>query len=179
MVDPLTSRRWLYRTLFVALGVLGIYVNLLPIDLAPGGLPGPDFPVLLAYAWVLRRPAYVPVLLVAGVLLATDILFLRPIGLWSALARIGFEILRAREPISRDQPLLLEWATVGVVLALVTVAHWLVLSVFMVNHPGAGLLALQFLVTLASYPLVVAFTRWGLRLRRSLPGVIGGLGHRL
>lgn len=179
MVDPVTSRRWLYRTIFVLIGVFGIYLNLLPVDPAAGGLPGPDIPVLLAYAWVLRRPDYVPILLVALVLVATDILFVRPIGLWSALALIGLEILRAREPISRDLPLLLEWAMVGIVLGLVTAAHWLALALFMVDHPGFGLLALQFLVTLACYPLVVAFTRWGLRLRRSSPGAVDALGHRL
>ena len=179
MVDPVTSRRWLYQALFVLIAMLGVYANLLPVDPAPGGLPGPDLPVLLAYAWVLRRPDYVPVLLVAAVLFATDILFLRPIGLWSALALIGLEILRAREPISRDFPPLLEWAMVGVVLAIVTAAHWLALSLFMVDHPGFGLLALQYLTTLACYPLVVAFTRWGLRLRRTSPGEVDALGHRL
>src|SRR6056297_633829 len=96
MADTLPTGRWRYWLLFLAIAAVLFFVQLLPLDLQPGRFPGPDVLLLLAIAWVLRRPDFVPVLLVAAVFLLADILFMRPLGLWTALVVLGMEFLRAR-----------------------------------------------------------------------------------
>ena len=63
----------------------------------PGRLPGPDIILLIALSWIVMRPDYVPVLLLAVVFLLTDLLLMRPPGLWTALAVLAGEFLRNRQ----------------------------------------------------------------------------------
>jgi rod shape-determining protein MreD len=142
-------------------------------------MPGPDLLVALAFAWVLRRPDYVPVLIVAAVMLAADFLFMRPPGLWAAITVMGVEFLRNREAGFRDLPFLVEWGMVALLLLGMTLANALVMLVLMVDQPSLGLTLLQLIATIAAYPLVVAMTVFALGLRRAAPGEVDDRGHRL
>ena len=179
MVDPVTSERWRYRALFVGLTLAILSLRLLPLGDGTGGLPGPDLPTALALAWVVRRPDYVPIGLIAAVVLLADIVQMRPPGLWAAIVVIGVAFLRSREATSRDLLFPGEWALASAVLFAMTLLYWLVLAVFMVPHPGLGLLLLQFLATAAAYPAVVLVSRLLLGLRKAAPGEVDALGHRL
>lgn len=158
MVDPETLRRIGYRALFAGLCAVIAFFHLLPVHVGAGGAAGPDLPVLLVFAWVLRRPGYVPVLLVAPVMLALDILLMRPLGLWSALAVLAAEVLRRRGNPAADLPFPVEWMLVGAVLAAMTAVNTLVLALLFVPYPTPGASALQVIVSAALYPLVVAFS---------------------
>lgn len=179
MAEAIVTRRWRFRAIFLALAFAIIFVRLLPLDAGPGGLPGPDLIVLLAFAWVLRRPDYVPILLVAAVMLLTDVLFLRPLGLWAACVIVGLEFLRAREETSRDLPFLIEWFLVGGVIVMITLGNKLILAVFAVPQPALGLQLIQMIMTILSYPLIVLFSAKALGLKKMSPGAVDQLGHRL
>ncbi|OWY14696.1 rod shape-determining protein MreD [Thioclava sp. F34-6] len=179
MIDPITRRRVSYRTLFVVIGLVLIFVRLMPVDHSPGGLPGPDLTLALTLAWVLRRPEYAPALLIVMVFLLEDIMFWRPIGLWALIVLGATEFLRRREQSLRDLPFALEWALVaGVLLAMVAVKR-IVLLVTMVDQPSLGLELFQMLVTLAAYPVVVLVSRVAFGLRRAAPGEVDAYGHRM
>ena len=103
MAEAPRARVWVGRITFLGICLALVFVHLLPL----GALPIPDFPegfeegdilptpgliwpwpdVLLAVVcvWTLRRPDYVPAVVIAAVFLATDLLFQRPPGLWAAL----------------------------------------------------------------------------------------------
>ncbi len=179
MVDPVTMRRWTYRLLFAAIASVVVFVRILPLDLTAGRIPGPDIVLLFALAWVLRRPDYVPVALVAAVMLLTDMLFMRPPGLWSALAVVAVEFLRSRAHVSRELPFLVEWMMVAGVLAAMILANRLILTVFLVNQPGFGQDVMLLLATVLSYPVVVLFSATVLGLRKVAPGEVDQLGHRI
>lgn len=179
MAEALTTRRWGYRALYVVVSLFVIGIALLPLGDGTAGLPGPDLPVVIAYAWVLRRPDYVPPLLLAMVILLADAFALRPLGLWAALVVLGAEFLRTREALMRDLPFLGEWALVTVVLLGVTVAYWCILTVLMVVQPGLGQLLLSALASALVYPAVVAVSALVFGLRRAAPGEVDSLGHRL
>ena len=107
------ARLWLMRSAFVALALVILFFNLLPIDTQPVTLftpdlfppladinpaearlrdlldqgsnrflIGPDLLIAFAFAWSLRRPEYVPSLLLALLFLLADLLLQRPPGLW-------------------------------------------------------------------------------------------------
>ncbi len=165
--------------LFVLICVTIVFFQLLPLDLTAGRWPGPDVALALAFAWVLRRPDYVPAFMVGAIFLAFDLLYMRPPGLWAALVVIGLEFLRSREPHSRDLPFLVEWALVSGVLVAMTMSARLVLTIFVVGQPAFGLVVLQLAATILIYPVVVAASRLFLGVRKIAPGEVDQLGHPL
>jgi rod shape-determining protein MreD len=179
MADLVTTRRWTYRFAYAAVSFVVIGIGLLPLGDGTAGLPGPDLPVVIAFAWILRRPDYVPPLLLAFVIFLADAFAVRPLGLWAGLVVLGAEFLRSREVLLRDLHFLAEWALVSVVLVAISVAYWAILSVFLVVHPGLGPLLLKALASALAYPVVVLASALALGLRRAAPGEIDVLGHRL
>ncbi|WP_347310841.1 rod shape-determining protein MreD [Defluviimonas sp. SAOS-178_SWC] len=179
MVDPIAASRLGYRLLFVGLAALILFIRILPLNAVPVRFPGPDLILCLTLVWVLRRPDYVPALLIAGVLLLDDILAMRPPGLWTLIVLLGTEYLRSREATLRGIPFALEWLIVGALIAAMTVVNGLVLALFLVPQAGTGLIALQMLATIVVYPLVVLATLFVFRLRKAAPGEVDALGHRL
>lgn len=170
MIDPVTLHRWAFAAFFAGLAALTVFTRMLPLDLSPGGMPPPETIVLLGFAWVLRRPDFVPVMLFAAILLVTDLLFQRPPGVATALAVIGLEALRARAGLMREQGFLIEWATVAAVLALMMLAERVLLAVFFVDQASLGLAVYGLVVSVLFYPVIVAVSIWGFRVRRLAPG---------
>ncbi len=170
MAESLTANRWVYGAAYFGIMSVLMLWHILPIQVGPRGYPGPDLLICITFAWVLRRPQYVPTLLIAGVFLIADMLFMRPPGLWTALVVLGVEFLRAREAASRELPFPVEWAMVAMVLVLMTMANRVALSAAMVDQAGFGLTVLQFIATALAYPLVVLLSRVLFDIRKMTPG---------
>ncbi len=179
MVDPLTLRLWGGRGLYLGLVALIVFLRLLPLETEPGGLTAPDLVLCITAAWVLRRPDHVPPLMIAGVFLTCDLLFLRPPGLWALIVLAAAEFLRAREALARELPFPLEWAMVALVLAAATLAELVILAVLFVPGPGLRLALGHMLVTILAYPAVVATLWLAFGLRRAAPGEVDSFGRRL
>jgi len=178
MAETTYAGRWTYRGVFIALAALVVFAKLLPLHLGPGRFPGPDILILMACAWVVRRPDYLPVAMVAAVFLMADVLFMRPPGLWTALAVIGLEALRRRSVMLRDSGFLTEWLTVSVVISCMFFVNGLVLAIFLVDQPGLGLTLIRLITTLLVYPMVVVLAARAVGLRKIAPGEVDRLGHR-
>ncbi|MDT0681777.1 rod shape-determining protein MreD [Roseicyclus sp. F158] len=179
MVDPVTARLWGFRSLYLLLAAIIVFVRLLPLDMTVPVLPGPDLLLALTFCWTIRRPAYVPVLLVAAVYLATDLMFQRPPGLGAALVIAGTEFLRSRRSQNRDVPFAFEWGLVTVVLVGMVAANHAVLALFAVDRPSFGSAVFRGLVTAAIYPAVAFLSAHVLNVRKPSPGKTDALGHRL
>lgn len=179
MAEATPASRWTYRGVFLALVALVIFAKLLPLHPGPGQFPGPDILILMACAWVVRRPDYLPVTMIAAVFLIADLLLMRPPGLWTALTILGLEALRRRSVALRDSGFLTEWLTVCVVISIVFLANTLVLGIFVVEQPGLGLTLIRLIATLLVYPVVVVLAARSVGLRKISPGDVDRLGHRL
>ncbi|MGZ3217651.1 rod shape-determining protein MreD [Paracoccus sp. T5] len=163
----LPSRDFIIGTiLFLGLAMLLLFIRLLPLSEGIMGWPGPDLGLALILAWVLRRPDQlaVPVILLA--VLIEDVLLLRPLGLWTAVVLIGSEAARAREPRWRDQPFMVEWLRVAMLIGLMMLGYRIVQVLFVVPVAALGQVILQYLATVAAYPVVVFGARWLIGLRR-------------
>ena len=178
MAETTQAGRWTYCGVFLALASLVVFAKLLPLHPGPGRFPGPDILILMACAWIVRRPDYLPVLLIAFVFLMADVLFMRPPGLWTALAILGLEALRRRSVVLRDSGFLTEWLTVSTVITGMFLANALVLAVFVVDQPGLGLTLIRLITTLLVYPIVVVLAARAVGLRKIAPGEVDRLGHR-
>lgn len=172
------TRLWLMRALFASIVLTVLLFCLLPLNTVPRFWAGPDLIMGFAFAWVLRRPEYVPLPIVAGLLFLADLVLGRPPGLYAALTLIAFENLRARAPRLRDMPFTIEWLSVSAVIVAVMLGYRLLLGLFLVPEASPGLWLIRLLATLASYPLIVALTRFGFGLRKALLGEVNALGQR-
>jgi len=179
MADAVGSRRWVGRVTYGLIAFGLIFVQLLPLNTMPPGWAPPDLLLVVTMVWVARRPDLVPVLLIAVVFLLTDLLFQRPPGLMTALVLIATEMLRARAAGLRNAPFALEWATVSVMIAGLTLGNRLILAAAMTPQAPLGLTMVQLLMTCLSYPLIAGLAQLIFGIARPAPGEVNTLGQRI
>ncbi len=179
MIDSAVRARLAHWALFLVLVFIVYFLRLIPANPGTRQLPDPYWVVIFGYAWVIRRPDYVPTPLFAAAVFLGDVLFLRPLGLWSAISIGGLEFLRARAQFSRELPFLFEWAMVAGVIVLMAVANRVLLGVFIVNQPDLASTGIQLLLSILAYPLVVGISATLFGVRKVAPGATDKMGHRI
>lgn len=179
MVDPASTRRWMYRGIYLLVCGLLMFLAMLPLNTEPGHIPGPDLIFAFSAAIIMRRPRFAPVGLVVAVLLLSDILFLRPIGLWSAIALLGLEFLRSRSNGATEIPWPSEMFLFAVVFCVSVVTNALFFLIFGVPHTGFISIVLHALMTCVAYPFVLMITHSVLRVRRARPSDFDAAGGAL
>ncbi|SLN68402.1 hypothetical protein ROJ8625_03546 [Roseivivax jejudonensis] len=170
MIDAAILRLWTLRIAYVALCLAVMFFSLLPLDMTPGRVAGPDLIVALTFAWALRRPDVVPTLLVAAMALLADLVFQRPPGLWAALTVAMTESLKMRERYTREPAFALEWVSVTVGLIVMALIYQIVQLLLIIPTANGTLLLMQTVLTVLVYPAVVAVSLVVFGLRRSRPG---------
>ncbi len=179
MVDGIRDRAWIYQLIYVCLALLIVFMQLVPLRNVPGRLPGPDLLLALTLAWVMRRPDYLPVGLVGMVVLAQDLILMRPPGLWAALVVVACEFLRSRAALTRELTFLMEWLVVSLVMLGMLSAYQLICAIAFVPQPSFGLALVQVLWSAAIFPLVVGASQVGLGLHKPAMGEVDDRGRRL
>ena len=179
MAETPAVRIWTSRGVFTALCFFLIMGSLLPLNTMPRAWAPPDVLLALTFAWVVRRPDFVPVWLVGAIFLLTDMLYDRPPGLWTAVIVLATEYLRKRAVSMRNLPFPVEWMTVAMVAVAATLAYRVILAATLLPVPPLDLTAIQLLATLITYPLVAGLSHWLFNVRRVSPGEVDSLGHRL
>jgi len=168
---------WGMRFLFILTAFVVLFFHLLPLNPAPSHWAGPDVLVAMVFAWAVRRPDYVPVLLVATVMLLADMLLQRPPGLWSVLVVCATEWLKSRERRQRETTFVLEWLTFAGTFIVITILYRAVMMI-LILVPGTLTLSLvQVVLTIAVYPIVVVVSYFLFGVRRSAPGDMDRLGR--
>ncbi|WP_319825703.1 rod shape-determining protein MreD [Thalassovita sp.] len=178
MTDLSSAQTWFMRAGFLGLGLAILFFQLLPLETVPRSFAGPDLLIAFTFAWALRRPDFVPVLLVAAVLLLSDLLLQRPPGLWAVLAVLATQALKKREPGLRDQTFAVEWLTVGITLLILMLCYRLTLAVLLIPQAPLGLTVIQTVATIIAYPLVAALTNYVFGVRKLQPGDLDASGAR-
>lgn len=151
--------------------------ELLPND--PVRWFAPDILILLAMAWIARRPSLVPAVAIAAVFLLADFLFQKPPGLWAGLVLILSEVIRSRAYTLRTLPFWMEWATIGTGIVIITAIERFTLSMVLIPQASLGLTLIQLTLTILAYPLVVFVSYALFGVSRPAPGEVDEFGHRL
>ncbi|MEO0750530.1 MAG: rod shape-determining protein MreD [Pseudomonadota bacterium] len=175
MAERSATYVWSMRAVFVALCGLVMFLQLLPLEPVSRLWAAPDLMIALTFAWVLRRPEYAPLVLIAGVFLLADFLLQRPPGLWAALVLIGSQTLRARAPDLRDLTFPMEWLSVATTLVAITIGYRIILTLLVVDVPPLSLSLIQMMMTLVAYPLVVLASQTIFRVRKIAPGELDAM----
>ncbi|MBI1171750.1 rod shape-determining protein MreD [bacterium] len=179
MIRTWIGSLWLHRLIFLAVVVVITFVRLLPLDTSAGHLPGPDILLCLILAWMVRRPEYLSAPLIAAVVLAEDILLMRPPGLWTAVVLMGAEFLRARSALTRELSFGVEWLLVSGVMVAMFLVNRLVMALAFLPQPILGYALVQMVWSVLAYPAVVAFSRYGLDLHKPATGEIDAYGRKM
>jgi rod shape-determining protein MreD len=138
----------------------------------------PDLLIAFAFAWSVRRPEYVPAVLLSAVFLLTDLLLQRPPGLWALLALIACENLKVRGRSLRDSSFGPEWFAVTLWLVAILLLNRLVLVLVLVPRPDLKLSLIELGLTILVYPIVVLITHLLMGVRKATPGDFDSAGSR-
>ena len=160
---------WLLRFTFVVILLVVITMGLLPLNLVPGSFPAPDFMFCMIGAWIIRRPALIPVYLVAASALLAEILFYYPLGLWTALVILASELLRSNMRRARYLPFTFEWALFSLSYAVAVILYNFILTLAFVTIPEVRLVLLKILFTILAYPVVVVLSNTVFQVRKGRP----------
>ncbi|MDO9525804.1 MAG: rod shape-determining protein MreD [Gemmobacter sp.] len=179
MSDQFEGGVWAWRGAYLLVVVTLVFLRLLPLPAEAGQWPAPDFVLCLTCAWVLRRPDYVPALMIGLVVFAEDLVLMRPPGLWAAMTLLGTEFLRSRASFSRELTFLTEWVMVATVMTVMTLGYRLILAVVMLPQAGLSLTLVQTVGSILTYPLVVGASRLIAGLRKPATGEVDARGRRL
>jgi rod shape-determining protein MreD len=174
-----TSRVWFMRLCFVVLALTTLFMHLLPLSTLPSAWAMPDLLFGFALAWSVRRPDFVPIILLAAVLLLADLLLQRPPGLWAVLALLCCENLKLQAPSLRAANFVIEWASVAALIFGAMVIYRLIMAILLIEQPSLGLHLIQTAMTILSYPVVVFITHALMGVRKSIPGDLDASGGRL
>ncbi len=177
MVEGWINSVWLHRLLFLAVAALLMFLKLLPLPATAGHLPGPDLLLCLILAWTVRRPDYLPVLMIAAVLLLEDMLLMRPPGLWTGLVILGSEFIRSRVALTRELNFGVEWLLVAGLMVAIFVTYRVILAMSFLPQPAFGFALVQILWSIVAYPFVVAVSRYGLDLHKPATGELDSYGR--
>lgn len=177
MAELSTSRLWLMRAGFVGLALLILFFHLLPLDTVPRRWAPPDLLIAFTFAWVLRRPDYVPVLILALVMLVADLMLQRPPGLLAMLMVLGCEYLKNQTAGLRQASFVGEWMAVGIVLVGITVLNRLILGILAVDPAPLGLNLIQVGLTFLVYPVVVVLSQSLMGVRKLAPSDADAMGR--
>lgn len=157
---------WSTRALFMALALVILGLQLLPLGLADTGLPPPDWLLAFTLAWLYRQPVVMSIGMIVVVFLLADFLLQRPPGLWTALVLLITEWLRQRRVTLTEVNFLIEWGSIaGAVLALLLLERF-VLWILVAPQTSLGLSLMHGLLTVAVYPIAVAVSHYVFRVRK-------------
>ncbi|CUH77933.1 hypothetical protein [Tropicibacter naphthalenivorans] len=179
MAENSPGRLWAMRLAYCGLMLAIMFAHLMPLHIAPRGFAGPDLLVTFTFAWALRRPDYVPAMLIALMLLLADLLLQRPPGLWAVLVLMGAEWLKGKGRHLRENTFAAEWLTFAATLLAITALYRVILSLLIVSPGTFFLSVMQYGLSVLAYPLVAGISYLVFGVRRSTPGEYDHTGRTL
>ncbi|WP_127112715.1 rod shape-determining protein MreD [Shimia sediminis] len=170
MAEAGQTSKWRMR-FWYGLLVLGLlYLQLLPLQTVPRSWAGPDLIVLFTVAWSIRRPEYVPTVLVAVMALLVDFILLRPPGVMAATLVVARQLLKRQEPGLRDATFMTEWMVAALALAGLALANRVFLAIFLVDQAPLGMTLMELAMNVMAYPMVVLVSHVAFGIRKVVPG---------
>lgn len=179
MFGTMSDNVWVYRAGFVIIAIGLLFLRILNLGSLAGDWPGPDLMLCLMLAWVTQRPDHLPTALIALVVLAEDMILMRPPGLWAAIVVLATEFLRGRSALTRELGFMAEWLLIAGVMVGMLLAYRLAFAVAFMTQPGFGFAFAQTVGSILMYPVIVWLLRVVIRLRKPSAGEVDAKGRRL
>ncbi len=178
MSERFVSSALFYGVIYFAIAGGVVFFHILPLQTVPSRWAAPDLMLGLTFAWLLRRPEYVPVLLIAAVFLIQDVFFQRPMGLYAALTVLGSEFLRSRNRFNHELSFMTEWVLVAGTMAAIVMGGRVLMFVVAAPAPALGMILGQLFLSILVYPIIVGLSYQVFGVRRIAPGDADAQGQK-
>jgi len=179
MAETVEERRAVYWMMYILIAFVLFFIHFLPQQTMPSSWAAPDVFLAMTFVWTVRRPEFVPLILVAGMFLLADFLYHRPPGVGAACAVLGAEFLRSRANDLRRSTFGLEWVLASCAIVGVFAISRLITGLALVPQAPLSLSLIQVILTIICYPLVAAFCHFVLGVRPTLRGSVEDIGSRI
>ena len=103
----------------------------------------------------MRRPDYLPALLVAAVVLLEDMILMRPPGLWTALVLVAAEFVRGRVALTRELSFGVEWLLVSGLMVGLLLSYRVIFALVLLPQPGFGYALVQVVWSVLCVPVAL------------------------
>ena len=167
MIDRRAATLLLKRMLYIGIGLIIIFYQLLPLKTTPPTWVGPDLLMAITIVYAIRRPAYIPIGSVALLFLFSDFSLHRPQGMMSLFMVIGCEWLKRRSQHLRVATFGVEWLTIALVIIMQAMGSHFLLTLTMAPPPPVGLSAMQAMGTILLYPVLTGLAHHLLGIHKS------------
>lgn len=148
----------------LVMGMSALFLEAAPLGLAADAQPSPDLVFLVIAFWSLRRPEIAALLAVYGLGLARDLLTDTPVGMGALTLVLASGYLKSMGPALARWRFVAEWVVVAMTLLTVLMVQWLAVLVLLAHPPYLYDLALQWLISIAIYPMLVLVLSWLFRI---------------
>ena len=156
--------RLIRTTLFLALGLVAIFVEAAPLGLSADAYPSPDILFCVVAYWSIRRPGSTALIAVFALGLARDLMTDVPVGAGVLTLVLASEFLKTLSNGLSRRSFATEWLLLATVLALVILTQWLIVLLLLAHPPYLVDLGYQWLATMALYPVLALVFRWLFRI---------------
>ena len=113
----------------------------------------PDLLTCLIFAILINRPELCPPYIILPIYILSDIILMKPIGLYCALVFVAAELIRKYNTLIRKESFLIHWIVFLSCLAVIQVLYISIHKLFFMPSPQLVLLIKQFVLTSFFYPL--------------------------
>ena len=162
VVDP-PLRILRLRLTYLLIVMLLVLFQTMPIHTSIDQYIMPDIPLVITFAWVMRRPDVMDPILITIAFLFADMILQRPPGLWALIALCASMFLRLRTTYFKEVIFVYEWLMIAIIIIICfTAHHFLLLLTFLPTH-NLELLVKQALFTIILYPVFIWLSRSILR----------------
>ena len=158
VVDP-SLRILRLRLTYLLIVMLFVLFQTMPIHTSTDQLAMPDIPLVITFAWVMRRPDVMGPILITIAFLFADMILQRPPGLWTLIVLCGSMFLRSRTIYFKEVIFFYEWLMIAVVVIFCFTAHQFLLFLTFLPSHNLALLVKQALFTIILYPIFVWLSR--------------------
>ena len=152
---------------YLALSVIILFFQLIPLHFVPSHFAGPDLLMAITLAWTIRRPEFVPTLLVAVVYLLADFLLQRPPGLLSLLVILGCKLIETQSIRLRTSSFTNEWIFIGCIITSIILLFWMVQALVGISQAPIKVNFVQITFTFLLSPLIVVISHLFFLIRKS------------
>ena len=157
---------WIYRLIYVVLGLLAIAYPLLPLQFTPTRFSSPDLLFVLTITWIVRQPKSAPFFLVAALALMADAVLMRPMGLWAMLLLIASETVRFSHHSIQERGIMAEFSLMAALLMAMVFLQNLLLWISFSQVLEFAKTVQFVMLTLACAPVMMLFLHYIVRVRK-------------
>lgn len=167
-----SSSVWFGSTLFLSLGFFTTLAALLPLGLSAEAVLMPDLFFCMAFCWVVRSAKTAPITIVFLVAFFSDLLLMRPLGLWTFIVVLSMEFTRYQRHPIREQMFIVEWVLFALLFGCALLFQSMLLAVSFSDLPDFDLTMWYFVTTVLAYPIVVIvlYYVFGIRVEKTPSG---------